>query len=101
MEQHAAIGMEEGLTLAVGQIDAFLAEDARPGFPHEWRTAGRDPRMSGAHRKLIAELFVSLDGHAFSAKAGPNLDFVRHSIAYHPAGEPHPGDEWITRRRCN
>lgn len=30
--------------------------------------------MSGAHRKLIAELFVSLDGYAFSAKAGPYFD---------------------------
>jgi hypothetical protein len=29
--------------------------------------------MSGAHRKLIAELFV-LDGRAFSAKAGPYFD---------------------------
>jgi hypothetical protein len=27
MEQLAAIGMEEGLTQAVGQIDAILAED--------------------------------------------------------------------------
>jgi hypothetical protein len=33
MEQLAAMGMEEGLTLAVGQIDAFLAEDATPGIP--------------------------------------------------------------------
>ena len=30
--------------------------------------------MSGAHRNLIAELFVSLDGYAFSAKAGPYFD---------------------------
>jgi hypothetical protein len=30
--------------------------------------------MSGAHRKLIAELFVSLDGYAFSPKAGPHFD---------------------------
>ena len=30
--------------------------------------------MSGAGRKLIAELFVSLDGYAFSAKAGPYFD---------------------------
>jgi uncharacterized protein YndB with AHSA1/START domain len=28
MEQVLAMGMEEGLTLAVGQIDAILAEDA-------------------------------------------------------------------------
>jgi uncharacterized protein YndB with AHSA1/START domain len=28
MEQLAAMGMEEGMTLAVGQIDAILAEDA-------------------------------------------------------------------------
>ena len=27
MEQLAAMGMEEGLTQAVGQIDAILAED--------------------------------------------------------------------------
>jgi hypothetical protein len=27
MEQLAAMGMEEGLRLAVGQIDAILAED--------------------------------------------------------------------------
>jgi hypothetical protein len=27
MEQVIAMGMEEGLTLAVGQIDAILAED--------------------------------------------------------------------------
>jgi uncharacterized protein YndB with AHSA1/START domain len=30
MEQVVAMGMEEGLTLAVGQIDAILAEDAVP-----------------------------------------------------------------------
>lgn len=30
--------------------------------------------MSGAHRKLIADLFDSLDGYAFSAKAGPYFD---------------------------
>jgi uncharacterized protein YndB with AHSA1/START domain len=30
MEQVLAMGMEEGLTLAVGQIDAILAEDAVP-----------------------------------------------------------------------
>jgi uncharacterized protein YndB with AHSA1/START domain len=30
MEQVLAMGMEEGLTLAVGQIDAILAEDAIP-----------------------------------------------------------------------
>ena len=29
MEQVLGMGMEEGLTLAVGQIDAILAEDAR------------------------------------------------------------------------
>jgi hypothetical protein len=28
MEELAAMGMEEGLTQAVGQIDAILAEDA-------------------------------------------------------------------------
>ena len=28
MEQHAAMGMEEGLTQAVGQIDAILAEQS-------------------------------------------------------------------------
>ena len=28
MEQVLAMGMEEGLTLAMGQIDAILAEDA-------------------------------------------------------------------------
>jgi hypothetical protein len=28
MEQVLAMGMEEGLTLAIGQIDAILAEDA-------------------------------------------------------------------------
>jgi hypothetical protein len=28
MEQDLAMGMEEGLTQAVGQIDAILAEDA-------------------------------------------------------------------------
>lgn len=33
MEQLAALGMEEGLTLAVGQIDAILAEDATPAIP--------------------------------------------------------------------
>lgn len=27
--------------------------------------------MSDAQRELIAELFASLDGYAFSAKAGP------------------------------
>jgi hypothetical protein len=30
MEQVLAMGMEEGLTQAVGQIDAILAEDAVP-----------------------------------------------------------------------
>jgi uncharacterized protein YndB with AHSA1/START domain len=30
MEQVLAMGMEEGLTLAIGQIDAILAEDAVP-----------------------------------------------------------------------
>ena len=30
MEQVLAMGMEEGLTEAVGQIDAILAEDAGP-----------------------------------------------------------------------
>lgn len=30
--------------------------------------------MSGAYRELIAELFVSLDGYAFGAKAGPYFD---------------------------
>jgi len=33
MEQLAAMGVEEGMTLAVGQIDAILAEDARPANP--------------------------------------------------------------------
>jgi hypothetical protein len=33
MEQLAAIGMEEGLTQAIGQIDAIVAEDATPGLP--------------------------------------------------------------------
>ena len=31
MEQNLAMGMEQGLTEAVGQIDAILAEDAAPG----------------------------------------------------------------------
>jgi hypothetical protein len=30
MEQNLAMGMEQGLTEAVGQIDAILAEDAVP-----------------------------------------------------------------------
>jgi hypothetical protein len=30
MEQNLAMGMEEGLKQAVGQIDAILAEDAVP-----------------------------------------------------------------------
>jgi len=33
MEQLAAMGMEEGLRQAVGQIDAILAEDATPSIP--------------------------------------------------------------------
>jgi hypothetical protein len=33
MEQLAAMGMEEGLRLAVYQIDAILAEDATPAIP--------------------------------------------------------------------
>jgi hypothetical protein len=32
-EQLAAMGMEDGLRRAVGQIDAILAEDATPSFP--------------------------------------------------------------------
>jgi len=34
MEQLLAMGMEEGLTLAVGQIDAILAEGAVPATTH-------------------------------------------------------------------
>jgi dihydrofolate reductase len=40
----------------------------------ERQSDARDPDMSGGDRQLIAELFVSLDGDAFSAKAGPYFD---------------------------
>jgi hypothetical protein len=37
MEQLAAMGMEEGLTQAVGQIDAILAEDTEAPAPAQAR----------------------------------------------------------------
>ena len=46
MEQVLAMGMEEGLTQAVGQIDAILAEDA-VATP----TAERDPRDHETRRR--------------------------------------------------
>ena len=75
MEQVLAMGMEEGLTQAVGQIDAILAEDAgrEPELTGRWRRRSQRPRSPLERLIGTWDFEPSVEGRF----AGPWLHDVR------------------------